>query len=68
MRNEIPAQRVNGPLAVALTPRELKDEKRWAFGVQPAGFANYAWVPHIIRYLAPRGGSGARSTLEFGVF
>jgi type I restriction enzyme M protein len=31
----------------------LKDDKRWVYGVPPAGNANYAWVQHFIHHLAP---------------
>jgi type I restriction enzyme M protein len=36
----------------------LKDDKRWMFGVPPAGNANYAWVQHFIYHLAPTGLAG----------
>lgn len=36
----------------------LKDDKRWAFGVPPAGNANFAWVQHFIHHLAPSGSAG----------
>ncbi|MBK9472864.1 MAG: SAM-dependent DNA methyltransferase [bacterium] len=36
----------------------LKDDKRWAFGMPPAGNANYAWVQHFIHHLAPTGMAG----------
>ncbi len=36
----------------------LKDDKRWAYGVPPAGNANYAWVQHFIHHLAPTGIAG----------
>jgi len=36
----------------------LKDDKRWAYGVPPAGNANYAWVQHFIHHLAPTGLAG----------
>ena len=36
----------------------LKDDKRWVFGVPPAGNANYAWVQHFIHHLAPTGLAG----------
>ena len=36
----------------------LKDDKRWKFGVPPAGNANYAWVQHFIHHLAPTGMAG----------
>ena len=36
----------------------LKDDPRWAFGVPPAGNANYAWVQHFIHHLAPAGLAG----------
>jgi type I restriction enzyme M protein len=36
----------------------LKDDKRWVYGVPPAGNANYAWVQHFIHHLAPAGLAG----------
>jgi type I restriction enzyme M protein len=36
----------------------LKDDKRWVFGVPPAGNANFAWVQHFIHHLAPTGLAG----------
>ena len=36
----------------------LKDDKRWAFGVPPAGNANFAWVQHFIHHTAPSGMAG----------
>jgi type I restriction enzyme M protein len=36
----------------------LKDDKRWAYGLPPAGNANYAWVQHFIHHLAPTGTAG----------
>jgi len=36
----------------------LKDDKRWAYGVPPAGNANFAWVQHFIHHLAPTGLAG----------
>lgn len=36
----------------------LKDDKRWMFGVPPAGNANFAWVQHFIYHLAPTGLAG----------
>jgi type I restriction enzyme M protein len=36
----------------------LKDDKRWKYGVPPAGNANFAWVQHIIHHLAPTGLAG----------
>ncbi|MET4047428.1 MULTISPECIES: class I SAM-dependent DNA methyltransferase [unclassified Rhodococcus (in: high G+C Gram-positive bacteria)] len=35
-----------------------EDDKRWKFGVPPAGNANYAWIQHIISKLAERGSAG----------
>lgn len=34
---------------------QLKDDKRWKYGVPPTGNANYAWVQHFIHHLAPTG-------------
>jgi type I restriction enzyme M protein len=36
----------------------LKDDKRWVYGLPPAGNANYAWVQHFIHHLAPTGTAG----------
>jgi type I restriction enzyme M protein len=36
----------------------LRGDKRWQFGVPPAGNANFAWVQHIIHHLAPTGLAG----------
>jgi type I restriction enzyme M protein len=36
----------------------LREDKRWQFGVPPAGNANYAWVQHMIHKLAPTGAAG----------
>ncbi|MGI8424100.1 MAG: type I restriction-modification system subunit M, partial [Chloroflexota bacterium] len=36
----------------------LRDDKRWQYGVPPAGNANYAWVQHMVHHLAPAGVAG----------
>jgi type I restriction enzyme M protein len=36
----------------------LKDDKRWVYGVPPAGNANYAWIQHFVHHLAPTGQAG----------
>ena len=36
----------------------LREDKRWVFGVPPAGNANYAWLQHIWHHLAPNGTAG----------
>jgi type I restriction enzyme M protein len=36
----------------------LREDKRWVFGVPPAGNANFAWVQHFIHHLAPTGFAG----------
>ncbi len=36
----------------------LREDKRWKYGVPPAGNANYAWVQHFIHHLAPDGMAG----------
>ncbi len=36
----------------------LRDDKRWVYGVPPAGNANYAWIQHFIHHLAPGGTAG----------
>jgi type I restriction enzyme M protein len=37
---------------------QLKDDKRWKYGVPPAGNANFAWVQHFIFHLTPTGTAG----------
>jgi type I restriction enzyme M protein len=37
---------------------QLRDDKRWVYGVPPAGNANYAWVQHFVHHLAPTGIAG----------
>jgi len=36
----------------------LREDKRWVYGVPPAGNANFAWVQHMIHHLAPKGAAG----------
>jgi type I restriction enzyme M protein len=36
----------------------LKNDKRWVYGVPPAGNANFAWVQHFIYHLASTGLAG----------
>lgn len=36
----------------------LQDDKRWQYGVPPAGNANFAWVQHIVHHLSPTGIAG----------
>jgi type I restriction enzyme M protein len=36
----------------------LREDKRWRYGVPPAGNANFAWVQHMIHHLAPNGVAG----------
>ena len=36
----------------------LRTDKRWQYGVPPAGNANFAWVQHIVHHLAPAGVAG----------
>lgn len=51
---------------------KLKEDKRWEYGVPPAGNANYAWIQHMIHHLAPNGkiglvlANGALSTQSSG--
>ncbi len=37
---------------------KLKDDKRWKYGIPPAGNANFAWIQHMIHHLAPNGKIG----------
>ncbi len=36
----------------------LRDDRRWQYGVPPAGNANFAWVQHMVYHLAPSGVAG----------
>ena len=36
----------------------LREDKRWTYGVPPAGNANFGWVQHFIYHLAPNGVAG----------
>jgi type I restriction enzyme M protein len=36
----------------------LQKDARWAYGVPPAGNANYAWIQHFLYHLAPNGIAG----------
>ena len=33
----------------------LRNDKRWQFGIPPAGNSNYAWIEHFVHHLAPTG-------------
>ena len=37
---------------------KLQQDKRWAYGVPPAGNANFAWMQHMIHHLSPVGRIG----------
>jgi len=37
---------------------QLREDRRWKFGVPPVGNANFAWVQHMIHHLAPAGLAG----------
>lgn len=37
---------------------QLRDDKRWKYGVPPTGNANYAWLQHFIHKLSPNGTAG----------
>ena len=51
---------------------KLKEDRRWKYGLPPAGNANYAWIQHMIHHLAPNGkiglvlANGALSTQSGG--
>jgi len=36
----------------------LREDARFAYGIPPAGNANFAWVQHFIHHLAPTGMAG----------
>lgn len=33
----------------------LRNDKRWKYGIPPAGNSNYAWIQHFVSHLAPTG-------------
>lgn len=35
---------------------KLLEDKRWKYGIPPAGNANFAWIQHMIHHLNPNGG------------
>ena len=37
---------------------QLRDDKRWKYGVPPVGNANYAWLQHFTHKLSPNGTAG----------
>ena len=37
---------------------QLRDDKRWKYGVPPTGNANYAWLQHFANKLSPTGTAG----------
>ncbi|MBN1303334.1 MAG: SAM-dependent DNA methyltransferase [Anaerolineales bacterium] len=37
---------------------QLREDKRWKYGVPPAGNANYAWLQHFVHKLSPTGTAG----------
>ncbi len=37
---------------------QLRQDRRWVYGVPPVGNANFAWVQHFIHHLAPDGTAG----------
>ena len=37
---------------------QLRDDRRWEYGVPPVRNANFAWVQHFLYHLAPRGIAG----------
>ena len=34
---------------------QLRDDKRWKYGIPPVGNANYAWLQHFLHKLSPTG-------------
>lgn len=37
---------------------QLSEDKRWKYGLPPAGNANFAWLQHMIYHLSPQGKIG----------
>ena len=50
----------------------LREDRRWKFGVPPAGNANFGWVQHFIHHVTPTGlagfvlANGSRSSNQSG--
>ena len=64
VKNELPDLRAdyvlaNPPFNVSdWSGDKLKDDPRWTYGAPPAGNANYGWLQHILRHLAPNAMAG----------
>ena len=37
---------------------QLREDKRWVYGIPPVGNANFAWVQHFLHHLSTRGVAG----------
>ena len=37
---------------------QLREDKRWTYGIPPVGNANFAWVQHFLHHLSTRGVAG----------
>ena len=37
---------------------QLREDRRWGYGIPPVGNANYAWIQHFLYHLAPTGSAG----------
>ena len=37
---------------------QLREDRRWDYGIPPVGNANFAWVQHFLHHLSPRGIAG----------
>ena len=37
---------------------QLREDKRWVYGIPPVGNANFAWVQHFLHHLSTRGIAG----------
>ena len=42
----------------------LREDRRWKYGIPPVGNANFAWVQHFIHHLAPNGIAGFGWTVD----
>ena len=51
---------------------QLRDDRRWVYGIPPVGNANFAWVQHFLHHLSPKGiagfvlANGSMSSNHFG--
>lgn len=48
----------NPPFNMDWPQAQVKDDRRWKYGLPPSANANYAWMQHMIHHMAPHGKLG----------